>query len=248
MSLLRAALLVVALLLAATADAASGPAPLGNRIEPFVLKDVWGTARSLDDWKDQKAIVVVFLGTDCPLARLYGPKLSQLAQLYKGKQVQFVGIDSNQQDSLAQIGHYVRTSKIDFPVLKDPGNKVADQFAAVRTPEVFLLDQSRVVRYRGQIDDQFGVGVARGKAVHNYLQDAVDAVLAGKPVPTAFKDPVGCRIGRINQRAAKGDVTYSNQVARILQARCVRLPSDRRNRSLLVDIVRRRRRLGRDDP
>ncbi|HEX4070813.1 MAG TPA: redoxin domain-containing protein [Planctomycetaceae bacterium] len=221
MSSLRASSLVLALLLTATADGASGNAPLGKRIEPFALKDVLGTTRSLDDWKDRKAVVVVFLGTDCPLARLYGPKLSQLARAYQGKQVQFVGIDANQQDSLAQIGHYVRTAKIEFPVLKDLGNKVADRFGAVRTPEVFLLDQSRVVRYRGPIDDQFGVGVARGKAVHNYLEDALDAVLGGKPVATAFEEPVGCRIGRINQRPAKGDVTYSNQVARILQARCV---------------------------
>ncbi len=221
MSSLRASSVVLALLLTTTADGASGNAPLAKRIEPFALKDALGTTRSLDDWKDQKAVVVVFLGTDCPLARLYGPKLSQLAQKYHGKQVQFVGIDANQQDSLAQIGHYVRTSKIEFPVLKDLGNKVADRFGAVRTPEVFLLDQSRVVRYRGPIDDQFGIGVARGKAVHNYLEDALDAVLGGKPVATAFKDPVGCRIGRINQRPAKGDVTYSNQIARILQARCV---------------------------
>jgi thiol-disulfide isomerase/thioredoxin len=219
MSSLGTSSFLVALLLTATADPANSP--VGKRVDPFALKDVWGTTHSLDDWKEKKAIVVVFLGTDCPLARLYGPKLSQLAQSYRAKAVQFVGIDSNQQDSLAQIAHYVRAWKIDFPVLKDPGNKVADQFAAVRTPEVFLLDQSRMIRYRGQIDDQFCVGIARGKAVHNYLHDALDAVLAGKPVATAFKESVGCRIGRLNQRPTKGDVTYSNQIARILQARCV---------------------------
>jgi peroxiredoxin len=219
MSALGTSSLLVTLLLTATPDGAKSP--VGKRIDPFVLKDVWGTTRSLDDWKQSKAIVVVYLGAECPLARQYGPKLSELAERYKDKHVQFVGIDSNQQDSLAEIGHYLRVCKIAFPMLKDPGNKIADQFGAVRTPEVFLLDPSRVVRYWGQIDDQFGVGVARGKAVHNYLQDALDDVLAGKPVRTASKDSVGCRIGRVNQRPAKGDVTYSNQISRLLQARCV---------------------------
>jgi len=219
MAALGTSSLLVTLLLTASVDATNSP--VGKRIDPFVLKDVLGTTRSLDDWKESKAIVVVYLGAECPLARQYGPKLSQLAERCKDKHVQFVGIDSNQQDSLAEIGHYVRVCKIGFPMLKDPGNKIADRFGAVRTPEVFLLDQSHVVRYWGQIDDQFAVGVARSKAAHNYLQDALDDVLAGKPVRMASKDSVGCRIGRVNQRPATGDVTYSNQISRILQARCV---------------------------
>jgi len=219
MSAVGASSLLVTLLLTATAE--SPNSPVGKRIEPFVLREISGAPRALDDWKESKAVVVVFLGAECPLAQQYGSKLAELAERYKDKHVQFVGIDANQQDSLAAIGYYVRVHKIGFPVLKDPGNKVADQFAAVRTPEVFVLDPSRVVRYWGQIDDQFGVGVARGKAVHNYLADALDDLLAGKAVRTPSKASVGCRIGRVNPRPATGDVTYSNQIARILQARCV---------------------------
>lgn len=194
---------------------------IGKKIDALSLKDAQGGLHSLDDWKDRKAIVVIFLGTDCPLAKLYGPKLAAMAERYKDKMVQFVAVDSNQQDTLAAIAHYVRLHKITFPVLKDPGNVVADLFAAVRTPEVFVLDENRTVRYRGRIDDQFGVGYAKSSAKQHTLEDALEDVLAGRAVRVAATEAVGCRIGRLNRNSPKGDVTYSNQISRILQAHCV---------------------------
>ena len=74
----------------------------------------------------------------------------------------FVGIDANAQDALTKIAAFAQQHEIDFPILKDLENKVADQFGAERTPEVFVLDQDRVVRYRGRIDDQYGVGYVTG--------------------------------------------------------------------------------------
>jgi peroxiredoxin len=194
--------------------------PVGKRVERLALRDVRGAARSLDDWKDKKAIVVVFLSAECPLARQYGPKLGEMAVRYADKQAQFVAIDSNQQDSLSEIEHFQRVHKIGFPILRDPGSRIADELGACRTPEVFLLDAARVVRYWGRIDDQFGIGYARKKPVNRYLQDALDAVLEGRNVQTASVDSVGCRIGRVH-RQPKGDVTYANQIAPILHARCV---------------------------
>ncbi|HUE12620.1 MAG TPA: redoxin domain-containing protein [Planctomycetaceae bacterium] len=211
--------LVLGLLLAASPNAAS---PIGKQIDAVVLKDSLGTSHSLDDWKDRRAIVVLFLGTDCPLARQYGSLLAQLAETYKAKGVQFVGIDPNQQDSLAAINHYVQIHKLPFPILKDLGNVVADKFQAVRTPEAFVLDDRRVVRYRGRIDDRFGVGYVRGRVSNTYLADALEDVLAGRPVRKPEVEAVGCRIGRLSHNPPKGSVTYTNQIARILQAHCVK--------------------------
>ena len=118
-----------------------------------------------------------------------------MAERYADEDVQFIGINSNRQDSLEEIGHYARECKIEFPLLKDPGNRVADEFGAVRTPEAFVLDEDRVVRYWGRIDDQFGVGYARGKKSASELTRAIDEVLAGKPVSTP-----GDRGGRLLHR------------------------------------------------
>ena len=82
----------------------------------------------------------------------------------KSQGVAFVGINSNQQDSITEVAAHARRMEIPFPVLKDPANEIADRFGAVRTPEVFVLDGDRVVRYWGRIDDQYGVGYQRKKA------------------------------------------------------------------------------------
>ena len=136
------------------------------RAEPvadFTLGDYLGSTHSLRDWSGKRAVVIAFLGTECPMANLYGERLQTMAQQYADQGVQFVGIDSNRQDSLEKIAHYAQTHKINFPLLKDPGNRVADQFGAERTPQVFLLDGERNVRYAGRIDDRFGVGFAAVK-------------------------------------------------------------------------------------
>jgi hypothetical protein len=135
--------------------------------------------------------------------------------------VQIVGINSNQQDTLQELVGYARDHGIEFPLLKDAGARVADQFGATRTPEVFVLDAQRVVRYHGRIDDQYGVGSARNKPTHSELVDALEAVLGGQPVKVAATTPVGCIIGRREPSATSGDVTFTKHIAPILQKHCI---------------------------
>src|SRR5262249_23926771 len=104
-------------------------------------------------------------------------------------------------------------------LLRDMGNDVADRFGAKRTPEAFILDQDRVIRYRGRIDDQYDVGIQRQTAAHHDLIDALEELLAGKPVGRPVTAAVGCLIGR-RPTPARGDITYTKHVAAILQARC----------------------------
>ena len=211
--------LLLSILSAAPADLPK--AAVGQTVAEFELRDHLGTAHQLSEWSKKKAVVVVFLGAECPLAKLYGQRLADLAARYEPKDVAFVGINSNQQDSLADIGHYVREHKIAFPILKDPGNAVADLFGAKRTPEAFVLDSERRVRYWGRIDDQYGVGYARASATRNDVAEALDELLAGKEVSQPSMAPVGCFIGRVSRTPPTGDITYSKHVAAILHNRCV---------------------------
>ncbi len=132
-------------LLAATAVSAAD-SPIGKAVKEFKVRDYRGHETSLADFADSKAVVVAFLGTECPLAKLYGPRLEELANQYKSQGVAFIAVDSNRQDSIAEIANYARVHGVTFPILKDVGNVIADQFAAQRTPEVYLLDNDRVVR------------------------------------------------------------------------------------------------------
>ncbi len=208
--------------LTAPLHAADTPlSPLGKTIANFKLQDFRGAWHALDDYSDKQLVVVVFLGTECPLAKLYAPRLMELAKEYEPRGAAFVGIDSNEQDSLAEIAHYARVHKFDFPLLKDPGNVVADQFGAVRTPEAFVLDRGRIVRYWGRIDDQYGVGYGRPHADRNDLEEAIKELLGGKQVGTPIAKAVGCHIGRVSDKRPTGDITYTKHIAGILQRRCV---------------------------
>ncbi len=214
-------------LLAGGAVAAGGEAsPIGKKVDNFSARDFRGKPVSLSDFSQNKVVVVAFLGTQCPLARLYAPRLVELAGEFGSKGVAFIAIDSNRQDSIAQLAHYAQEHKIDFPLLKDAGNAIADQLGAVRTPEVFVLDAQHVVRYWGRIDDQYGfqdAGVAfqRSEPKRRNLAVALDELLAGKPVSESIAKNQGCRIGRVKEPVADSDVTYSKQIAAIFNNNCV---------------------------
>lgn len=186
----------------------------------FSLKDSNGRAVSLADFGDKKAVVVVFMGTECPVNNYYMPRLRELQQLLLPLGVQFVGINSNSQDSAENVGKHAKQHELPFPVLVDDGQKVADLLGAERTPEVFVLDAQRVVRYRGRIDDQYGVGFQRPKPNRRDLVEAVVEILLAKPVGVARTTASGCLISRTKKTESASAVTYTNQVARILQKNC----------------------------
>jgi peroxiredoxin len=219
-----AAVLVLAVI-PAVARANTAESPVGKRLAGFSLPDTHGNARTLDEWRDSKVVVLAFIGTDCPLAKIYAPRLEALNQEFAPRGVAFVGIDSNLQDSIGDIATYARIHGVTFPVLKDLNNELADRLGAQRTPEVFVLDQERVVRYWGRIDDQYGfqtgAGYARPRLVRSDLAEAVKELLADKPVSVPVVPADGCLIGRVKKVNPQGDITYANQIARILQNRCV---------------------------
>lgn len=128
-----------------------------------------------------KWTVLCFLGTECPLARLYGPRLQSLADRYADRGVSFLGVNSNVQDSPAEIDAYARRHSIKFKIAKDSDQSIADAVGATRTPEVVVIDSGGLIRYQGRIDDQYEPGIARAKPTRNDLRDAIESLLAGNP-------------------------------------------------------------------
>jgi peroxiredoxin len=192
-----------------------------KRAENFELRDAKGVAYSLEQFKSSKAVVLVFLGTECPLATLYAPRLDQLSKRFADRGVTFLGVNSNQQDSISELVAYVKIHGVSFPLLKDVGNVVADQLGAQRTPEVFVLDADRVVRYHGRIDDQYTVGRQRTKPTSEDLATALDELLAGNTITTPETAAPGCRIGRVHQAKNGAKITYAKDIAPLLNQRCV---------------------------
>jgi peroxiredoxin len=206
--------------LASPSPAAATPT-VGATVNDFTLRDYHGQQRSLEEFRDAEVVVVAFLGAECPLARLYGRRLNELQKEFGDASVKFIGVNSNRQDSMTELAGYARAQQIDFPLLKDPGNKVADLFGAQRTPQVFVLDKSRVIRYSGAVDNQYGIGFQRKKPTERYLAEAIDNLLNNQPVATATTPTIGCQIGRVPKTEPTGEVTYTKDIAPIFNRRCV---------------------------
>ncbi len=187
----------------------------------FELSNNYGTTVALREFADRPIVVLAFLGTQCPLAKLYGPRLNELQEKYADQGVVVLGINSNKQDSLTELTGYVHRQHIAYPMLKDVGNRLADAVGATRTPEVFVLDQQRQLRYHGRIDDQYGVGVSRQEPTRNDLAEAIDELLAGQAVSQPETRAVGCIIGRVKPAQTTGAVTFNKHIAPIFNAHCV---------------------------
>lgn len=186
----------------------------------FELQNLQGQSMKLDE-NANGLTVVCFLGTECPLAKLYAVRLQSLAKSFSQENVRFVGVNSNRQDSAQELADFVDSQGITFPVAKDFDNVVADQFNVVRTPEVIVVDSQLKVRYRGRVDDQYLPGVSRSRPEREDLKIALKELLAGEPVTVPLTKPEGCLLGRVTQPMADATVTFCDQVIRVLQRNCV---------------------------
>ena len=165
-------------------------------VNNFTLKDATGTPHALYELsKEKPATVILFLATQCPIATDYVERIVALVRTYNEKDVQFIGINSNKQEDIDEIVAYSEKHGFEFPVLKDPENNIADYFGARRTPEVFLLDAERMLRYAGAIDN------SPKEPTKHYLQNALDLVIAGKDIPKQSKKTraIGCTIKRVRK-------------------------------------------------
>ncbi|MBI3860913.1 MAG: redoxin domain-containing protein, partial [Planctomycetia bacterium] len=212
----------------APAAAAASPAvtpdrkdgALGRRIPNFVLRDAGGKDVGLADFREKQLLVVVFLSCQCPISNQYLPILNEIHQKYGERGLSVVGINAHAGDTPEKIAAHAKEFQIAFPVLCDGRQAAADIFAAERTCEVFLLDPQRYVQYHGRIDDRYQYTTKRDEPKRHDLTLAIDALLAGEKVAVSSTDVAGCLIAKPRRTAAKGGITYSKQISRIIQEKC----------------------------
>jgi peroxiredoxin len=167
-------------------------ATIGSTIAEFKLPDASGTERSLSTLKGKNGTVLIFIATRCPVSNGYNERMEKLAQDYSARGINVVGINANATESADDIKAHATENRLTFTILKDKGNKIADRLGAQRTPEVFFLDASNKLVYHGRIDNHKNPELVTA----NDLRDAIDAVLAGKPVVKTEAAAFGCSIKR----------------------------------------------------
>ncbi len=163
----------------------------------FELPGVDGSVHHLARYLEKyKAVAVIFMANQSASVIEYIERLKQLQQEYLPQGITLVGINANDatrspEDSFEQMKTFAQTYQLNFPYIRDMNQDVAQSFGAMKTPEVFLLDQQGILRYRGQIDNHPQSPQAVTKT---YLKTAINQLLAGQPITPAETETRGVPI------------------------------------------------------
>ena len=196
---------------------------LGRVVPLLDLADVTGTRWPLATENKASATVVAFLNFNCPVSNNTVPTLNALAEHYDEQGVRFVAVVCDAENA-AEVDRNIAESGIACPVVFDREKRAAGHFLATTTPQVFLLDHNRVLRYTGLIDNRYSSRLVRQpKADATYLADALAAVLAGQTVTIKKTTPIGCPLepaGRVI--VEHGSVEFHRDIEPLLQQHCQR--------------------------
>lgn len=169
----------------------------GSGLPRFSLTDTAGQTHAPAEWTGKRAIVLFFSSTDCPLANGYVPEMNRIQQAYSPRGVAFYAVQGDATIAPAEVVRHAKEYAFTFPYLFDPEESLATFTGATTVPEVAVLSPRGELLYLGRIDDrQVDYGKQRPQATELDLRDALDAVLAGKPVAHARTKPLGCAIVR----------------------------------------------------
>lgn len=179
----------------ATTGFATGPKILeGKFYDNFSLYDYKGNSYSLEGFANKKGIVLMFVATQCPVSNAYNDRMAKLFEDYK-ENFSIVGINSNKQEDIDEIESHADDNNLEFIILKDSNNVVADKFEASFTPEIYVLSNDLELLYHGRIDDS-----RRESAVKEMdLRNALNEIMEGKPVSVKETKAFGCSIKRVDK-------------------------------------------------
>ncbi|MBI2973735.1 MAG: thioredoxin family protein, partial [Armatimonadetes bacterium] len=172
------------------------PLTLESQLIPFSLMGTDGRTHTSDEYRQAKVFGMIFTCNHCPYARAWEHRLIEAQRAYAGSGVQFVLINSNDpakypDDGFEQMQRRAKEKAYPFPYLFDETQEIARAYGATRTPEIFLFDADRVLRYHGAPDDNYEDPTA---VTRHHLREAVGALLAGRRPEITETRPVGCTI------------------------------------------------------
>jgi len=173
----------------------AGAPQVGAPAPAFTLTTVDGKTFSLADAaRSHKAVVVMFIATKCPYSNAYNDRMRDMAAAYEKQGVLFAGINSNKTEPAEEVIDHAKKHGFAFPLMKDPDNKVADLYEARHTPEIFVVDPDGKLRYHGRIDENYE---EPARVTSPDLKNALDALIAGRPIAKAETKAFGCSIKRV---------------------------------------------------
>jgi hypothetical protein len=213
--------LAVAAILGAPSAYALQP---GDVVEDFRQLDEQGHSHQLSYLSDKKAVVIMTQGNGCQIVRSTVPTLKAIRDKYQSRDVEFVMMNSNLQDTREDVAKESADFDYQIPIMMDSTQLIGESMGVTRTAEVFVIDPKNWhLVYHGPVDDHLSYGTERAKATHNYLDDALTAVLDDQPVKVASAQSAGCLVEmpEANNTAAHAKISYSKTIAPLLEQKCV---------------------------
>ena len=183
-------------------DLADSARPSLGRVRAFELADPQGKLHTERSWRDAKAVVLVFLGTECPVSNGYSPEIQRLYKEYAPRGVLFYGVHCDTDVTPAMAAEHAKEYSLPLVLLMDHEQVLARQVGARVTPDAIVVLPGGEVAYRGRLDNRYAeTGKRRLEATEHDLENAIAAVLAGKlPDPPETK-AFGCPLPRLNSSA-----------------------------------------------
>lgn len=169
---------------------------IGDKAPDFSLPGVDGKAYSLNDFRGKKVLVIVFMCNHCPYVQAYIERIKAIQSDFGVKSVQVVGINANDEvnypdDSYDKMIEMAKNKKLNFPYLRDEDQSVASAYGAQCTPECFVFDADRKLRYHGRIDDNY----KDENAVKTYdLRNAINSLIHNQKVTIELTHAIGCSV------------------------------------------------------
>jgi peroxiredoxin len=193
-AMIRARYLPGWVLCAAGAAASAGVLAPGSHVADFTLSDQTGATHHLYALAGKKAVVVMTQSNGCPIVRLAVPALRDIRERYRSQGVEFLLLNPTLQDTGDAVQRETEEFAFDMTVLLDRSQQIGEAWGVTRTAEVFVIDpKTWTLMYHGPIDDRLNYESQR-PVHHPYLTDALDAVLANKPVTVTSVVSPGCLI------------------------------------------------------
>ena len=168
---------------------------IGDSAPHFKLPSVDGNSYSLTDFGDKKIAVVMFTCNHCPYVQAYEERLISIQNDYRDRGVTLIAINSNDdrrvpEDNFENMVKRAKAKGYNFPYLRDKDQKVVTAYGARVTPEVYVFDSERRLKYHGRVDDNRDPQ----RVMKHDLRNAIDALLRGDQVPVAEATAFGCTI------------------------------------------------------
>ncbi len=162
------------------------------------FRDTAGGVHGTSEWSGAKAVLLFFVMTDCPVANSYVPEMNRIREAYAPRGVRVYAVQTDTTVPDGAVAAYARDYHYSFPMLLDPRQQLVALAGATMVPQAAVLTPDGRVLYLGRIDNRVvDFGKQRPQATEADLREALDAVLAGKPVPHPFTKSIGCAINRV---------------------------------------------------